>query len=169
MHLLCGYIMAETADKEEAAPEVDYAAIITELKQDYDLEMSKMERWAGKKRDSIETSYIEGGRQADLWKEIELEELDTLRRLNTIRIAKHYFGQAQYQKGNVLSRLDSARYRKTIIKTALDFAKTANFPEEELTEFKTTYRLAEEEEALLVPAKESFEAFQKEMYAHIRP
>lgn len=160
--------MTETPDKE-AAHEEDYSSIITGLRQSYDVEMSKMKRWAGKERGSIETRYIEGGRQADLWREIELEELDTLRRLNAIRIAKHYFNEAQYQKGNVNSKLDSARYRKTMIKTALDFAKTANFPEEDLTGFKETYRLAGEEEVLLVPAKKSFEAFQKEMYAHICP
>lgn len=161
--------MAETPDNEAAKENEDYPSIMTGLRQGYELEMAKMERWAGKERDSIETSYIEGGRQSELTKDIDLEELDTLRRLNAIRIAKHYFNEAQYRKGNVISRLDSARYRKTIIRTALDFAKTANFSEDELTEFNKEYRLAEEEEALLVPAKEAFEAFQKEMYAQIRP
>lgn len=168
MPFLCGYRMADTVDKEAARDE-NYSSSITGLRDGYELEMSKMERWASKERDSIETSYVEGGRQADLWNEIELEELDTLRRLNTIRIAKRYFGEAQYRKGSVDSKLESARYRKTIIKTALNFAETANFPEEELTEFKETYRLAEEEETLLMPAKEAFETFQKEMYAHICP
>ncbi len=161
--------MAETFD-EEAAREEDYSSIITGLRQSYDVEISLMENWASKERGHIETRYVEGGRQSELTREIELEELDTLRRLNTIRIAKHYFNEAQYQTGKVNSKLDSARYRKKMIKTALDIAKTAfNFIEEELTEFKETYRLAEEEEALLVPAKEAFEAFEKEMYAHIRP
>ncbi len=161
--------MAETSDKETAKKkeEKDYSLIITGLREGYASEMSKMERWAGKERDSIETSYIEGGRKADLRREIELEELDTLRRLNTIRIAKQYFGEAQYQNSNVISMLESARYRKVMIKKALDFAKTADFPEEELTDFKEDYRLAVEEEARLVPAKGAFEAFEKEMYAHI--
>lgn len=160
--------MADTVDKEAARDE-NYSSIITGLREGHAFEMSKMERWASKERDSIETSYIEGGRKADLRREIELEELDTLRRLNTIRIAKHYFNEAQYQMSNVTSMLESARYRKVMIKNALDFVKTVNFPEEELTEFKETYRLAVEEEALFVPAKEAFETFQKEMYAHICP
>lgn len=161
--------MAETSDKEtaEKKEEKDYSLVITGLREGYAYEMSKMENWAGKERDSIETSYIEGGRKADLRREIELEELDTLRRLHTIRIAKHYFNEAQYQMGNVTSMLESARYRKVMMEKALDFAKTVNFQEEELAGFKEDYRLAVEEETLLVPAKESFEAFQKEMYARI--
>lgn len=160
--------MAEMVDKKVELKE-DYSSIITGLREGYEFEMAKMERWAGKERGSIETRYVEGGRQSELTREIELEELDTLRRLNAIRIAKHYFYEAQYPKGNVISKLDSARYRKNLTDAALKFAKTANFSEHELTGLKNVHRLAGEEEALLVPAKEAFEAFEKEMYAHIRP
>lgn len=152
----------------------DYAALTVEWRRSYSIAISEMEKWAGKELGYIRSNYAAGPAGASERSRkkmaLQVDELNTLRRLNTIRIAKHYATEAEVKIGDVNSVLGDIQGYKAICRFTIDGLKVLGEPEQgddNGEEFSKSLEKAEKAEALLKAGRAALEAFEGEMYGQL--
>lgn len=147
----------------------DYAALVDGWRADYSIAISQMEKWAQKELGYIMSSYAGGsGASEQRRRVLEVDELNTLRKLNTIRISKYHIDTARAKISDVDSLLGNIESYRALLNVGMEGLEIlGGASDEEKEEILRLQKKAVEQEAKLKESRAALEAFEMELYCQV--